>query len=520
MIAFWIALALITGAVILLLVMPLLRRTQGPVDQATYDLAVYKDQLKEVDRDRERGLLSDEEAAAARLEIERRILAAAPVEKAPVTAKNKKAKDRKAAQAAGPQPLTGWARMAGIASVIIVPAGALAMYISLGTPGMPDQPYAERSAQRMDMDQQAADEMVQLTEQLAERLEAEPDNPQGWAMLGRSYAALGRYDAALSAYRQAVERGQTDPDTWAALGEAHVASQQGTVTPQAAVAFRNALSRSRQDPRSRYYMGLFQLQQGEPRTAIAIWRDLEAESPADAPWMPMIQDAIRQTAMQNSIPPVGVGTVHPLDLPGQGTEAVALPEGQGDGDTAPGPRAEAPDAGADDADPGAEMRAQADAERGERGGGFTGEEQEMIQGMVSGLAERLEENPEDVDGWLRLGRAYLVLQQPQDAVDAYQAAVKQDPDNLDALRGLANAQASTAQVEGLTRPDAAFYDTLRAILAVEPADVAALKLLGENAATTGETDQARDYWTRLRDALPEDSPDRAEVERRLDQLGS
>lgn len=508
MIAFWIALALITGAVLLLLVMPLLRRPKGPVDQAHYDLAVYKDQLKEVDRDRERGLLSDEEAAAARLEIERRILATAPVEQAPVTAKGKKAKDRKAAKAAGPAPLSASARVAGIASLVIVPAGALAFYIYLGTPGMPDQPHAERMAQRMDMDQRAADEMVQLTEDLAARLEAEPNNPQGWAMLGRSYSALGRYDAALRAFRQAVERGQTDPETWAALGEAHVASQQGTVTPQAAVAFRNALRKSRQDPRSRYYMGLFQLQQGAPRTAIAIWRDLEAESPADAPWMPMIQDAIRQTAMQNSIPPISVGTVHPLDLPGGGTEMAELPEGQGaEGEAAEG-------------DAGADMRAQADAERAERGGGFTTEEQEMIQGMVTGLAERLEENPEDFDGWMRLGRAYMVLQRPADAVDAYQSALAQQPENLDALRALAGAQASKAQVDGMTRPDAAFYDTLRAILEVEPADVAALKLLGERAASAGETEQARDYWTRLRDVLPEGSPDRAEAERRLDQLGS
>lgn len=80
-------------------------------------------------------------------------------------------------------------------------------------------------------------------------------------------------------------------------------------------------------------------------------------------------------------------------------------------------------------------------------------------------------------------------------------------------------QASVAQVEGLTRPDAGFYDTLRAILEVNPDDVAALKLLGEDAAITGKTAQARDYWTRLRDALPEDSPDRAEVEQRLKQLG-
>lgn len=322
-------------------------------------------------------------------------------------------------------------------------------------------------------------------------------------MLGRSYSALGRYEAALRAFRQAVERGQTDPDTWASLGEAHVASNQGGVSPQAAVAFRNALRQSRQDPRSRYYLGLFQLQQGAPRTAIAIWRDLEAESPAGAPWLPMIQDAIRQAAVQNGIPPVSVDAVHPLDLPGGGTEVAELTE----------------ERRANDGDPGAEMRAEADAERARRGGGFTAEEQEMIQGMVSGLAERLEANPEDFDGWMRLGRAYMVLHRPADAANAYQSAVEQRPEDLDALRALAAAQASVAQMEGMSRPDAAFYDTLRTILDLEPGDVAALKILGERAADAGDMKQARDYWTRLRDALPEESPDRAEVERRLEQLG-
>lgn len=153
MIAFWIALALITGAVLLLLVMPLLRGARGPVDQATYDLAVYKDQLKEVDRDRERGLLSNEEAAAARLEIERRILAVAPVEKAAITAKGKQAKGREKENATGSTGLSRAARIAGIVSMVIVPAGALVIYGYLGSPGLPDQPHAERMAERMDMDQ-------------------------------------------------------------------------------------------------------------------------------------------------------------------------------------------------------------------------------------------------------------------------------------------------------------------------------------------------------------------------------
>lgn len=512
MIAFWIAIALLTGATLLLLVLPLLRRPTGSVDQATYDLAVYKDQLKEVERDRERGLLSEEQAAAARLELERRILSVAPPEQAAVTGKGKGAKRKKQEAAAGPAPVSGLARVAAIASVLVVPAGALALYVYLGSPGMPDQPHRERMVARMDMDQQGAEEMIALTDQLAARLEENPDNAEGWAMLGRSRAALGQYDGAVRAFRQAVQRGQSDAETWAALGEAQVAVDQGQVNPQAAVAFRNALHDNRQEPRARYYLGLFQVQQDEPRTALAIWRDLEKTSPPDAPWQPMIQDAIRQVAMQAGIAPVSVPQVHPLDLPGEGAEAAQVAEGEGApaGGPDPGPRA--------DADPGAEMRAQADARRG--GDGFTAEEQEMISGMVQGLADRLEENPNDFEGWMRLGQAYMVLKRPTDAANAYGNAVQQRPDSLDALRALASAQAGAAQAEGMERPPAAFYATLERIVAANPDDVPALKLLGENAASAGDTEGAREYWTRLRDVLPEGSPDRAEVERRLDALGS
>lgn len=528
MIAFWIALALLTGATLLLLVLPLLRRNGAPVDQATYDIAVYKDQLAEVDRDRERGLLSEEQAAAARLEIERRILAAAPVRQAPVTGRQKAAAAQATADAAPGRGVSGPARVAGIAALVAVPVGAVALYMALGTPGMPDQPHAMRVAAQMDMDAQQAQDMVRLTEQLADRLEQEPENAEGWAMLGRSYSALGRYDAAVRAFRQAVQRGQTDGDTWAALGEAQVAAEGGQVSQQAAIAFRNALGKNRQDPRSRYYLGLFQLQAGEGRTALAIWRDLETTSPEGAPWLPMIQDAIRQVAVEQGIPPISVAPTHPLLLPAGGAQPTPPPA------AAAGPRADAPpsaeapagqgeaaapDAGPD-ADPGAAMRAEADAQRAARGSGFTAEEQEMIAGMVQGLADRLKENPGDYEGWMRLGQAYMVLERPVDAVDAYQGAVGQRPGSLDALRSLANAQAMAARALGLERPEDGFYATLRAILEANPGDVAALKLLGDEAATAGDTDAARGYWTRLRDVLPADSPDRAEVERRLEALGS
>ncbi|MCA1973491.1 MAG: tetratricopeptide repeat protein, partial [Caenispirillum sp.] len=298
----------------------------------------------------------------------------------------------------------------------------------------------------------------------------------------------------VKAFEQAVKRGVSDAATWAALGEALVAVNQGQVTAPAAAAFRNTLRKDRDDPRARYYLGLARVQQGDAKGALAVWRDLEQSSPADAPWVPMIQDAIRQVATQAGIPPISVTAVHPLDLP------------------------DAPAAGSGDA--GAEMRSQADAERAQSGGGFSDEERQMIQGMVGGLAERLKENPDDFAGWMRLGQSYVVLKQPGEAAEAYGNAVRLQPGNLEALRNLANAQALTAKEQGAEQPPAAFYETLRRILTVEPRDTAALKLVGEYEAAQGNAEAARELWTRLRDLLPEGSLERAEAERRLQSLGS
>ncbi|GAA0586505.1 c-type cytochrome biogenesis protein CcmI [Caenispirillum bisanense] len=501
--AFWIALALLTAAVLLLLVLPLLRRPKGPVDQVTYDLAVYKDQLSEVERDRERGLLTDDQAVAARLEIERRILAMAPDVPA-AKGKGKSAKAGKGASQIG-QPVSGAARLAALLSVVLVPVGGIVMYLGLGTPGLPDQPYSARQeVEQHRMAQQ--EEMVQLAQQLAARLEADPDNPEGWAMLGRSWSALGRYADAVKAFEQAVRR-QGDSDTWAALGEAHVAMGRGEVTRPAATAFRNSLRGNRDDARSRYYLGLYRYQQDDVRGAIAIWRDLQDTSPADAPWLPMVRDSIAEVASLSGVDAGSVTPSHPLDMP-------ELAPAPGAGAARPQGQAQAPSAGDLAA-------AEADAGRAQAGGGgFTAEEREMVQTMVDGLAERLRESPDDYAGWMRLGQSYLVLQRPLDAAEAYGNAVRLQPENPEALRNLANAQALTAKEQGLAQPPAAFYDTLRRILAVDPNDPAALKLVGEQEAAAGNADTARTLWLRLRDLLPEGSADRAEVEQRLQSLGS
>lgn len=213
---FWLLAGLVAAAAMLALVLPLLRRAEEQPDGTAHDRAVYRDQLEEVERDLRRGLLSAREAESARVEIKRRILRT----------------DRATAPRA-PRP-AGESRFLAAALFVLVPGAALGLYLTIGTPGMPDMPLAGRSttersmAERSTMgpagggllgggptaeqvraaeamDPQARAEMIAgMIAGLEARLEAAPDDFDGWMRLGRSRLVLGEAQAAREAYARAA----------------------------------------------------------------------------------------------------------------------------------------------------------------------------------------------------------------------------------------------------------------------------------------------------------------------------
>lgn len=464
--------ALLAVGTVAFVVLPLLRRPADSAVRAEYDLRVYKDQLGEIDRDVERGLLTEVQAENARLEIQRRMLAA--------DAEIRAAKGR--ADARGP-------RLAAAATAaIVLPIGAALLYGLLGTPGLPDQPYASRQAQRMGVDTAGLDAMRQEMDQLAARLEANPQDQDGWLDLAVGRKSLEQYDKALAAFDRALRLGPVPAEVWSELGETQVMLGGGQINAQAQAAFRNALRADRQDPRARYYLGLAAVQAGEPLTGLAIWRDLSASSPPEAPWMPMLRQRMAQVAQGEGVMPIAVAPAHPLDL-ADGTATVEVDEN-------------------------AAARAQADAARPE-GQGFTGDEQAMIQGMVESLAGKLAENPDNYDGWMQLGRSYMVLGQPDKAAEAYAGAAKARPDDL---QSRFNRAMVLLEVEGAPTP--AFFDQVAEVQALSPGTPDALYLGGLAAQVKGDTEEARRQWTELLDHLPEGSEARAAVEKQLQALGN
>ena len=385
MIVFWIIAALMVAATLWALLRPLARPEHGTADRSAYDIAVYRDQLGEVERDLERGLLSAEQARAARTEIERRLLAAADGqdEAAPT--------EVSAGKASHARPVT-------LGLTVVVPVVALAIYLSIGAPNTPDLPLAERTdPARVELAEHM--EMTRLVGQLASRMEEIPDQPEGWILLGRSYRTLEDYPKAAEAFLRAAELTDRAPQILSEYAEALVLAENGTIPASAADVFREVVAREPTEPRARYFLGLYRVQEGDVRGALQEWVDLSAVSPAGAPWMAEVRQRIELAAAALQIDPESVAPTAglPAPLPPTAPPAAARP-------SPPGASAPAPALSGDD------MEAAARISEEDR--------EAMIRGMVEGLAERLEENPNDVAGWLRLARAYEVLGEAEKAREA------------------------------------------------------------------------------------------------------
>ncbi len=362
---FWGLAGAMVALAVALLLRPLLKQHAGDralAPRGEHDISVYKDQLAEIARDQQRGVITEAEAKEAEREVQRRLLAAA----------------EDAERAAQPVARRGWAMPATIA--VLAPSAAVGLYLLLGSPGMPGMPLAERETEV----EQAA-HMEQAVAELARRLSNDPSNSESWVMLGRGYMVLERFPDAANAFRQARERGLDTAEVNSALGEALTAANGGMVNPPARRAFERALSQEPREPRARYYLGLALYQVGRLDDAKTAWMALLHESPADAPWAPLLRQNLIQLGAELGAP------ADSMDL----STAPAAPSGP------PAPSQEAVEA---------IQNMSAD------------ERAAMIEGMVAQLAERLEQEPDNLEGWLRLAQSYLVLGREQDALAALRRA--------------------------------------------------------------------------------------------------
>ncbi len=382
---FWIWSAILLVAVLVALIVPFLRRPRKALARADYDLAIYKDQLRELEEDEVSGLITGAEAEAARNEIARRILAAdAAREKAERELQAREGSKEKAVALA--------------AALILVPALAFGLYLEKGRPGMPDMPIAERM-------QLAAEhnDINALVKRVEDRLAKKPDDIQGWLVLAPVYARMGKHDKAVNAWKNAIRLSEKpDPDLYNSLGEALVYANRGRVVPEARQAFEKALKLAPGNPMSRYFLAQAKLQDGNKDEALVELKGLLKDLPDNFAGRPLIERQIAQLEGRSQPP------------------AAMMQEGAGGADPATGgPSTE-------------EVR-----ERMQRMANMSPEErQQMIRNMVEGLEQKLQDNPDDPGGWLRLIRAWNVLGEKDKAKAALERARKAMAGNGQALEAI------------------------------------------------------------------------------------
>jgi cytochrome c-type biogenesis protein CcmH len=245
---------------------------------------------------------------------------------------------------------------AAIAIAAVVPAAAIGLYLWVGAPLAPAGPAAAEAL----TEAHRATELAAAADALAARVKTDPKDLQAWVMLARTDAAIERLGEAREAYLRAIELAPDRAELHAELGEVLVLEAAGVVTPAAIAEFGKAGT----DVRARYYLAEAALQQGDAAKGASLLRALLAEAPAEAPWRKFVAERLARLA-----PPA----------------------------TAAGPSA--PDVAA-----AAAMSPEA--------------REAMIRGMVARLAARLEQHPDDPDGWTRLAHAYDVLGEPEKAAAA------------------------------------------------------------------------------------------------------
>lgn len=410
---FWLLCTCLTLAVALAISAPLWRRGGGTVvaargSSATYDLQVYRDQLREVDRDLERRVISADDAARLRTEIGRKVLDA----------------DRRMSGADGGTSRAGGAAIGAMVVLTLLLAGAVGLYLREGLPGAADMPIAQRIADAQTIYEarpsQAEAEAqtpapapaappdenyAELVQKLREAVDKTPDDPRGLTLLATNEMRLGNIAAARDAQQKLVDlrADQASGAELMRLSALMVEAAGGLITPEGEAVLARALKADPHQAQARYLLGMLQLQNGRPDRAFPIWRQLLEEGPDDAPWIAPIRSLIPDLAWlaghPDYVPPAPAATGMPA-LPG-------------------------PDAGqvqaADELSP--EQR------------------QQMIVEMVAGLEARLAEQGGPPEEWARLITSLAVLGKTERA-DAIRDEARQlfgdDPEAMALIDAAAN----------------------------------------------------------------------------------
>ncbi len=297
----------------------------------------------------------------------RGVIEASQAEQAKVEIARRLLKADSDGQAARKAGSGGVVRLAGLAGVLLIPLVSWGLYSAIGAPGVPGEPLAQRMARNPA--ESSVDELVARAEK---HLADNPDDARGWEVLGPVYMRQQRFADAATAWRNAIRIAGSSAQRESALGEAIAAAAGGVVTQDARAAFERALAQDPNEPKSRFLLASGLAQEGKLAEAADAWQKMKLALAADSPWHEPVDRAIAEARAR-------------LEAP-----------------VAKGPTA-------DDVTAAQQMMPE--------------DRRQMIEGMVAGLDEKLRANPDDVEGWQRLIRSYVVLGRADDAKAALARAL-------------------------------------------------------------------------------------------------
>lgn len=379
----WIIFAGLTALALSVLLWPLRKRDSAVAGRSAYDASVYRDQLKEVESDFDRGLIGEREAKAAKLEISRRLLAAAD-------------SDEELAAAGPPAPSSRWVVLAGLACV---PALSVGLYLVFGSPQLPDQPHAAR------METPAGGDSIDvLIAKVEARLQANPQDGRGWDVLAPVYLKSRRYQDAADAYSRSIKLLGENAGRLSGYGEALVMANNGIVSETARKVYERALTLDDALLKPRFWLAMAKEQDGKFGEAAAAWQDMLRHGSKNARWRKVVEQRLKVAQAK-------AGGKDPAKAAAEQAEK----KDDAAAEQAPGPTQE-------------QVAAASQMSVSERAA--------MINQMVDGLAERLKEDGSDLNGWFRLVRAYIVLGKESEAKTALANARRNFEGNEQALTKL------------------------------------------------------------------------------------
>ncbi|MBO6825169.1 MAG: c-type cytochrome biogenesis protein CcmI [Sneathiella sp.] len=460
MIWFVFGLILLISAAILLY--PFFFGNKEEANENELGLSLYKSQLEELERDVANGVTTEEAAQQIRLEIQRRILK---------TSRQGTEEKRRS---------IGLSKLTLVAILVTLVGGSAALYLELGSPDLPAKPLALRDIEAEKREMAGNTENLEnLVKRLAERLQEQPENVDGWVLLGRTLNRMGRFEAAANTFLQATKIEPDDVDLYVGAGESFYYHAKGNVSADSLAAFKKAEDLAPDHPGVRFYLALHKAESGDEKGALEGWLSLYADSEPTEPYMPTLRERISLLAEKLE-----------MDVEAQ-LAGKELPE-----DSMRGPSRE-------DREAAAEMSA---ADR-----------QEMIEGMVAGLAERMAESPE-FDGLMRLGQSYSTMGQYEKSADAYGRAAELKPDASMPLIMQALAIVQGAPEE--SPPPKPAIEIYKKVLTLDDSVAEAHWYVGLDAAIAKDKETALRHWRQILALVPPESPLYRNVEEAIKSLSA